>query len=56
MDKVRAYFGKDRGARLVLLGILALAFLLRMGWPTLAEFKRDEATVVRIALAIAFGM
>jgi len=54
MDKVRAYFGKDRGTRLVLLGILALAFLLRMGWPTLAEFKRDEATVVRIALAIAY--
>ncbi len=25
-----------------------------MGWPTLAEFKRDEATVVRRALAIAY--
>jgi hypothetical protein len=38
----------------VLLGILALALLLRMGWPTLAEFKRDEATVARRALAIAY--
>jgi hypothetical protein len=38
----------------VLLGILALAFLLRMGWPTLAAFKRDEATVVSRALAIAY--
>jgi 4-amino-4-deoxy-L-arabinose transferase-like glycosyltransferase len=38
----------------VLLGILALALLLRMGWPTLAAFKRDEATVVRRALGIAY--
>jgi 4-amino-4-deoxy-L-arabinose transferase-like glycosyltransferase len=38
----------------VLLGILALALFLRMGWPTLAEFKRDEATVARLALAIAY--
>ncbi len=44
----------DRGTQMVLLGILALALLLRMGWPTLAEFKRDEATVARRALAIAY--
>lgn len=34
--------------------ILALALFLRMGWPTLAAFKRDEATVARRALAIAY--
>lgn len=37
-----------------LLVILALALILRMGWPTLAEFKLDEATVARRALAIAY--
>ena len=36
------------------LAILALALLLRMGWPTLAEFKRDESKVVRLALEIAY--
>ena len=45
---------KDRRARWVLLGILVLALFLRMGWPTLAAFKRDEATVVRRALSIAY--
>jgi hypothetical protein len=45
---------KDRIALLVLVSVLALALVLRMGWPTLAEFKRDEATVVRRALAIAY--
>jgi len=38
----------------MLLGILALALVLRMGWPALTEFKRDEATVVRRGLAIAY--
>ncbi len=38
----------------LLLTILALALLLRMGWPAWAEFKRDEATVVRRAQAIAY--
>ncbi len=37
-----------------MLAILTLALILRMGWPTLAEFKRDEAKVVRAALAIAY--
>jgi len=46
--------GKRWGTRAVLVGILAVALFLRMGWPTLAEFKRDEATVVRRALAIAY--
>ncbi|MCX7682830.1 MAG: glycosyltransferase family 39 protein [Anaerolineae bacterium] len=40
--------------KLLLLAILGLAFLLRMGWPTLSEFKRDEATVARLAQAIAY--
>ncbi|MCD6344874.1 MAG: glycosyltransferase family 39 protein [Anaerolineae bacterium] len=39
---------------LLFLSILALAFALRMFFPTLAEFKLDEATVVRRALAIAY--
>lgn len=33
---------------------LALGLLLRIAWPTLAEFKLDEATVVRRAMAIAW--
>jgi len=53
-NRVRTAFDGNQGTRVVLLGILALALLLRMGWPTLAEFKRDEATVVRLALAIAY--
>ena len=43
-----------RTARWLLWGIVVLALTLRMVWPTLAEFKRDEATVVRRALAIAY--
>ncbi|RME37161.1 MAG: hypothetical protein D6793_04645 [Thermoflexia bacterium] len=35
-------------------GILALGLLVRMAWPTLAEFKLDEATVIRRAMAIAW--
>ncbi len=34
--------------------ILALGLFLRVAWPTLAEFKLDEATVVRRAMAIAW--
>jgi 4-amino-4-deoxy-L-arabinose transferase-like glycosyltransferase len=45
---------RDRFVLIALVSILALALVLRMGWPTLAEFKRDEATVVRRALAIAY--
>ncbi len=33
---------------------LAIGLLLRVAWPTLAEFKLDEATVVREAMAIAW--
>ncbi|RME13286.1 MAG: hypothetical protein D6802_01980, partial [Ardenticatenia bacterium] len=36
------------------LAIVALALLLRMAFPTLVEFKYDEANVVRRALAIAY--
>jgi hypothetical protein len=39
---------------ITLLFTLALGFITRMGWPTLAEFKRDEATVARLAQAIAY--
>ncbi|HNT77741.1 MAG TPA: glycosyltransferase family 39 protein [Anaerolineae bacterium] len=34
--------------------ILMLAFALRLSHPTLVEFKRDEATVARLAQAIAY--
>lgn len=44
----------NRASTALLLGILALALILRMGWPTLTAFKRDEATVARRALAIAY--
>jgi hypothetical protein len=54
VDRGRLLPGREWGARAAVLGIVALALLLRMGWPTLAEFKRDEATVVRRALAIAY--
>ena len=40
--------------QLMLALILCLGFALRMLQPTLVEFKRDEATVVRGAQAIAF--
>lgn len=33
---------------------LVLGLFLRVAWPTLAEFKLDEATVVRRAMAIAW--
>jgi len=38
-----------------LLAIVVLGLLLRLIFPTLAEFKRDEATVIRRAQAIAWG-
>ncbi|MEE8391028.1 MAG: hypothetical protein V3S14_09570, partial [Anaerolineae bacterium] len=45
---------RERIVSVAPLAILALALILRMGWPTLAAFKRDEATVVRRALSIAY--
>lgn len=54
MARLRVAFERDRWGGVGMLAILALALLLRMGWPTLAEFKRDEAHVVRTALAIAY--
>jgi len=33
--------------------ILALAALLRLGWPGLTEFKRDEAHLYALALDVA---
>jgi len=54
VERGRTGIGRAWGSRAAVLGIVALGLLLRMGWPTLAEFKRDEATVVRRALAIAY--
>ncbi len=51
---MRLHLPNDRRTPLLLLLVTALALLLRMGWPTLAEFKLDEAMVVRRALAIAY--
>ncbi|MBN2005323.1 MAG: DUF2079 domain-containing protein [Anaerolineae bacterium] len=42
------------GMRAMLWLALLLAFVLRLERPTLVEFKRDEATVVRMAQAIAY--
>ncbi|MGC9350180.1 MAG: hypothetical protein ACP5JG_18715, partial [Anaerolineae bacterium] len=39
---------------LLLALILALGFTLRLAQPTLVEFKRDEATIVRLGQAIAY--
>ncbi len=39
---------------LLIWSTLALGLFLRIAWPTLAEFKLDEATVVRRAMAIAW--
>jgi 4-amino-4-deoxy-L-arabinose transferase-like glycosyltransferase len=52
--RLRAAFVRERWTWIGMLAILAVALILRMGWPTLAEFKRDEAKVVRAALAIAY--
>ncbi len=45
---------REKLVLITLLFTLALGFITRMGWPTLAEFKRDEATVARLAQAIAY--
>lgn len=39
--------------QLALLAIIILTIILRMGQPTLVEFKRDEATIARLGQAIA---
>jgi hypothetical protein len=54
VERTRIASLRDRATWILLLGILALALILRMGWPTLVEFKRDEAMVIRHALAIAY--
>lgn len=43
-----------RLSTLLIWAVLAVGLLLRVAWPTLAEFKLDEATVVRRAMAIAW--
>lgn len=46
--------GLSRGRELALVAaILILAGVLRMGWPTLTEFKRDEAALYGLALDLA---
>jgi 4-amino-4-deoxy-L-arabinose transferase-like glycosyltransferase len=54
VSRERNTTNQNRASTALLLGILTLALILRMGWPTLTAFKRDEATVVRRALAIAY--
>lgn len=44
-----------RAEILLLLLIVALAAVLRMGWPGLTEFKADEARLTTLALAMADG-
>ena len=53
-NRERVISNENRASSALLLGILTLALILRMGWPTLMAFKRDEATVARRALAIAY--
>jgi len=53
-ERVRTASGDNWPTQALLLGIMALAFALRMGWPALTEFKLDEALVARRALAIAY--
>ena len=43
---------KPRLTTLLLIVILTLAAVLRLGWPGLTEFKYDEATIARLALAL----
>jgi len=46
--------GLSRGRELALLGaILLLAGVLRLGWPGVTEFKRDEAALYGLALDVA---
>lgn len=54
LARLRGAWDRERWEWVAALAILAVALILRMGWPTLAEFKRDEAKVVRAALAIAY--
>lgn len=54
VEQRRPVIGRDRMTWVVLAGVLVLAAVLRMGWPTLAEFKLDEAMVIHRALAIAY--
>lgn len=46
-------FDRERAAWMLALAIVLLALILRMAWPALTPFKRDEATVTRLALSIA---
>jgi hypothetical protein len=48
----RSYLSRDWPHSVVLIVILLVAAILLLGWPGLAEFKLDEATVSRQALAL----
>ncbi len=54
MEQTQTSPMRPRHPWLLLALIMALAFFLRLERPTLAEFKRDEATVARLAQAIAY--
>ncbi len=43
------------GERWALIAILALAAILRLGWPGISEFKKDEAHIALMALDLAEG-
>lgn len=55
MKRLASILGPERRYWVWVLGIVGLGLLLRLGFPTLAEFKRDEATVIRRASAIAYA-
>src|SRR5215469_8429629 len=40
---------------LALLAIIVLAGLLRLGWPGIVEFKRDEANLSHLSLDLVHG-
>ena len=54
MENTQTLQTKPRHPWLLLAFIMALAFVLRLERPSLTEFKRDEATVARMAQAIAY--
>ncbi|MGC9357264.1 MAG: ArnT family glycosyltransferase [Anaerolineae bacterium] len=52
-NNLKSTLSSHRFTILALLALFTLAFTLRMGYPTLVEFKYDEANVVRRAQRIA---
>jgi|GEM_PF-6614966 len=54
MENTQAREPQQRYIWTILALIMAVTFVLRFERPTLVEFKRDEATIARIAQAIAY--